>query len=154
MATTGLKHNPIKDIDSANDQPLGFLDLPTELRLEIYDIFLANFSNLKAMEPTTRKEVTNAAAILYTCKTVFNEAGESFMKYECRIYTVMLRWSSEELREWRRCESEMSASNNRLRRVSWLNEGQMLRSKDRGFSYTQRARFGRVMKAIRGDSKK
>lgn len=63
-------------------RPFRLLDLPVELRLEIYDFFFSSFTtNISTSNPGHSSAVANLLAILYTNKPIFAKASPIAQKH-------------------------------------------------------------------------
>lgn len=92
MADIAMDENN-QQIGTNNTQRLTFLDLPTELRVIIYNYL---FSSLTRTVPTlpTDNEISHITSLLYTSRFIFNEAGDIFVHYEYDCDQVVENWLS------------------------------------------------------------
>lgn len=84
MATPPNKSDSIKD-EPIQATPFRLLDLPTELRLNIYEYLCTSLATT-----STKRETTFYPALLYTNKSIFLEAYPTFQQsadaIEKRVY--------------------------------------------------------------------
>ncbi|KAL2022117.1 hypothetical protein VTK56DRAFT_6161 [Thermocarpiscus australiensis] len=67
------------DIKKRNGKkPFRFLDLPSELRIEIYARHFEDIDGVVDLDPDNYKRIHKKLAILRTCRTVYNEASHVF----------------------------------------------------------------------------
>lgn len=58
--------------------PFRFMDLPTELRIEIYAHYFGDIDTVIDLDPDNHKRIHRRLAILRTCKAVYTEASQVF----------------------------------------------------------------------------
>ncbi|KXX80062.1 hypothetical protein MMYC01_200611 [Madurella mycetomatis] len=72
VALAGVTKKP--DVKS----PFSFMDLPTELRIEIYTHYFGDIGHVIDLDPDNHKRIHKKLAILRTCKAVYTEASQVF----------------------------------------------------------------------------
>jgi hypothetical protein len=61
-----------------NKKPFPFLDLPAELRIEIYAYYFNDIDYVIDLDPDNYKRIHKKLGIFRTCKTIYNEASQVF----------------------------------------------------------------------------
>lgn len=70
-------------------KPFRFLDLPYELRLEVYGYHFANTGNVIDLDPDNYKRIHQKLAILRTCSIIYREASYLFYSsHPVRIFST------------------------------------------------------------------
>ncbi|KAH8681818.1 hypothetical protein BX600DRAFT_505462 [Xylariales sp. PMI_506] len=80
---------PISNARKPKTQPIPpfrFFDLPSELRLRIYDYHFANTGDILDLDTDNYKRIHQKLAIFRTCRQVYKEASYAF--YHCRAVRI------------------------------------------------------------------
>ncbi len=67
--------------------PVGFLQLPIELRLQIYDIFLDHHQHVRRKSQPSNAHIR----LLHTCRLIADEAGDLFRHYISLLHEHQIR---------------------------------------------------------------
>ncbi|KAJ1330891.1 hypothetical protein MN608_04347 [Microdochium nivale] len=92
MSISGLTDDiPIANAPRARPapppQPFRFLDLPYELRVEVYKYHFVNTGHVLDLDPSNSKRLHQKLAILWTCRTFHTEASHVFYStHPARIF--------------------------------------------------------------------
>lgn len=109
---------------TSDEQPLGFFDIPPELRLYVYHYLYATLAS-----SATEQEIMHTTALLFTSLQVLSEAGPSFLLHKTELgerltmryrekLNIMdgLKWDDDAVRKraYRRARKEVHAEQSRM----------------------------------------
>jgi hypothetical protein len=74
----GATENPQSNTERKANKPFRFLDLPSELRIEIYARFFEGTDRVIDLDADNYKRIHKKLGILRTCRTIYREASHVF----------------------------------------------------------------------------
>ncbi|KAI1398019.1 hypothetical protein F4819DRAFT_469920 [Hypoxylon fuscum] len=78
VSTMNLSASDAPKPKRVKQKPFRFFDLPSELRLKVYDYHFANTGVVLDLDPDNYKRIHQKLAILRTCRTIYQEASYFF----------------------------------------------------------------------------